>query len=54
MSKKAYKTISIITCVIAVIGLISLVGSVRAVNLGAFIIPATISIGTFIAYTVKS
>ena len=37
MSKKAYKAISIIAGVIAVIGLLSWIGGIHAVNLGAFL-----------------
>lgn len=50
MNKKTCKIISIIFCVIAVIGLVSFVGGIRSVNLGAFIFPAIISAGAFWAY----
>ena len=53
MSKKAYKAISIIAGVIAVIGLLSWIGGIHAVNLGAFVFPAVISVGAFLMYKKK-
>ena len=53
MSKKAYKAISIIACVIAVIGLLSYMGGIHTVNWGAFVFPAVISVGAFLMYKKK-
>ena len=53
MSKETYKTVSIIAGIVAVIGLVSLLGGIRAVNLGAVIIPALISAGSYAAWRKK-
>lgn len=50
MKQKTYKTASIIAAIISVIGLISFVGGVRAVNIGAFVFPALIAVSPFYLY----
>lgn len=42
MSRNACKIISIISLVIAIIGLVSYIGRISPVNIGAFIFPAVI------------
>lgn len=50
MNKKTYKIISIVATVIAVIGLLSFVGGIRPVNIGAFLFPAIIALWAFLKY----
>ena len=50
MNKKTYKTITIIATVVAAIGLISFVGGVKPVNIGAFAFPAAIALWAFYKY----
>ena len=50
MNKKTYKIIGIVATVIAVIGLISFVGGIRPVNIGAFIFPEIIALWAFCKY----
>lgn len=53
MKKGALKTVAIIAGAVAVIGLLSFIGDIRTVNLGAFVFPVMIAIGAFIAYKKK-
>ena len=48
MNKKTYKIIVIVATVIAVIGLISFVGGIQPVNIGAFIFLRVSLFGLFI------
>ena len=50
MNKKTYKTITIIATVVAVIGLISFVGGIKPVNIGAFVFPVAIASWAFCKY----
>ena len=50
MTKETYLTIAIIAAVTAVIGLVSFMGGVRPVNIGAFIFPLLIAILAFYKY----
>ena len=50
MNKKTYKIIVIVSTVIAVIGLISFVGGIHPVNIGAFIFPESIALWAFYKY----
>lgn len=50
VNKKTYKTIIIVATVIAVIGLISFVGGIRPVNIGAFVFPAVIALWSYGKY----
>lgn len=50
MNKKTYRIIAIVATVVAVIGLISFVGGIRPVNIGAFVFPAVIALGAFCKY----
>ena len=50
MSKKTYKILSIVFTIIALIGLVSSPGGVRAVNIGAFVFPLALAILSFILY----
>lgn len=50
VNKKTYKTITIIATVVAVIGLISFVGGIKPVNIGAFVFPAVIALWAFCKY----
>ncbi len=43
MNKKTCKIIAIIALVISIIGLLSFIGGIRPVNIGAFIFPLLIS-----------
>lgn len=43
MNKKTYKTIAIIELVVSIIGLVSFVGSIKPVNIGAFVFPFLVS-----------
>lgn len=43
MSRKTYKIIAVIALVISIIGLVSLIGGIRPVNIGAFVFPLLIS-----------
>ena len=53
MTRTAYKVLAIIFAVIAVIGLISFIGGVRAVNIGAFVFPLILAIVSFVLYRRK-
>ena len=44
LNRETYKMIAIVATVIAVIGLISFVGGIRPVNIGAFIFPESIAL----------
>ena len=37
MNKKTYKTIAIIALVVSIIGLVSFIGDIKPVNIGAFV-----------------
>ena len=50
MNKKTYKIISMVATAIAVIGLLSFVGGIRSVNIGAFLFPAIIALWAFWKY----
>lgn len=43
MNKKTYKTIAIIALVVSIIGLVSFVGGIKLVNIGAFVFPLLVS-----------
>ena len=43
MQQKAFKLIAIVALVVAIIGLISFLGGMRSVNIGAFVFPLLIS-----------
>lgn len=43
MNKKTYKTIAIIALVVSIIGLVSFVGGIKPVNIGAFVFPFLVS-----------
>lgn len=43
MSRKTYKIIASIALVISIIGLVSFIGGIRPVNIGAFVFPLLIS-----------
>lgn len=43
MNRNVYRIIAIIALVVAVIGLVSCLGGLRAVNLGAFVFPLLVS-----------
>ena len=43
MSRKTYKIIAIISLVISIIGLLSYIGGIKPVNIGAFVFPLLIS-----------
>lgn len=43
MNKKTYKTIAIIALVVSIIGLVSFVGGIKSVNIGAFVFPLLVS-----------
>lgn len=45
--KKTYKAVAIIALAIAVIGLVSYIGGIRPVNIGAFVFPLCVS-GVFL------
>ena len=47
MSKKTCQTIAIIALVVSIIGLVSFVGRMRPVNIGAFLFPLIVSISFF-------
>ena len=50
MRAKAYRMIMYIASVIAALGLISFIGGVKPVNIGAFVFPALIAIWAFYNY----
>lgn len=54
MSKKAYKILTIICFVISLIGLISFVGGIKPVNIGAFVFPLILAIVTLVLYKKKN
>ena len=43
MLRNTYKIIAIISAIIALIGLVSFVGGIKTVNIGAFVFPVLIS-----------
>ena len=43
MNKKTYKTIAIIALVVSIIGLVSFVGGIKPVTIGAFVFPLLVS-----------
>ena len=43
MNKKTYKTIAIIALVVSIIGLVSFVGGIKPVHIGAFVFPLLVS-----------
>ena len=43
MTKKTYKAIAIIALVASIIGLVSFVGGIKPVNIGAFVFPIFVS-----------
>lgn len=53
MKERTLKAVCIIAVVVAIIGLLSFIGDIRTVNLGAFVFPAMIAVGAFIAYKKK-
>ena len=50
MSKRAYKTAAIVCGAISAIGLISCIGKVKPVNIGAFVFPLLIAIYLYTRY----
>lgn len=53
MSNKTYKIIMVIALIVSAIGLISFIGGIKPVNIGAFIFPALIAIWAFYNYQRK-
>lgn len=53
MKKKTYLIISIIAAVAAVIGLISFIGGIKPVNIGAFVFPLLLAAVMFFQYKKK-
>lgn len=53
MKKSTYKTIASIALAISVIGLVSFIGGIKPVNIGAFIFPLLVSIIFFRLYKKK-
>ncbi len=53
MRKKTCFVIFIISAVVAVIGLLSFLGGLKPVNIGAFLFPAVVSISMFCMYKKK-
>lgn len=47
MNVKTYKIIMYIVSLIAVLGLVSFLGGIKPVNIGAFVFPALIAIWAF-------
>lgn len=47
MRAKIYRVIMYIALLIAVLGFISFIGGIRAVNIGAFVFPALVAIWAF-------
>lgn len=43
MKKSTYRVIAIISLVVAIIGLVSFVGGIKPVNIGAFVFPLLVS-----------
>ena len=43
MSRKTHKIIAVIALVISIIGLVSFIGGIKSVNIGAFVFPLLIS-----------
>lgn len=54
MSRKTYKIIMVIALIVSTIGLISFIGGIKPVNIGAFIFPALIAIWAFYNYSRKT
>lgn len=50
MNKKTYKTIAIIALVVSIIGLVSFIGGIKPVNIGACVFPLLISVIFFWIY----
>lgn len=50
MRAKAYRIIMYIASLIAALGLISFIGGIKAVNIGAFVFPALVAIWAFYNY----
>ena len=53
MIKGVCKTVTVIAGLVSLVGLISFVGGIRAVNAGAFIFPALIAVGAYMAFIKK-
>lgn len=53
MSKKAYKILTIVFTVIALIGLLSFFGGIKPVNIGVFVFPLILAIIFFYLYKRK-
>lgn len=43
VNKKTYKTFAIIALVVSIIGLVSFIGGIKPVNIGAFVFPLLVS-----------
>ena len=43
MNNKTYKIIAVIALAVSIIGLVSFVGSIKSVNIGAFVFPLLVS-----------
>ncbi len=50
MNTKIYRIVMYAAAVIAILGLISVCGGVKPVNIGAFVFPALIAVWTFYGY----
>ena len=50
MSKKTFKILTIVCCCISLIGLISFIGGIKPVNIGAFVFPLILACGSFVLY----
>lgn len=53
MNRNIYKVLAIVLAIVAVIGLVSFFGGIRAVNAGAFICPAALAIVFWALYKRK-
>ncbi len=53
MNKKTYRVIAIISLIVAIIGLVSFIGGIRPVNIGAFVFPLLLSVFFFWVYKKK-
>lgn len=50
MTKKIYKILAIVFCIISLIGLVSFIGGIKHVNIGAFVFPFILAIVSFVLY----
>ena len=53
MTKKTYLVISVIAAIAAVIGLVSFIGGIRPVNIGAFVFPLLFAVVMYRQYKKK-